>query len=501
MNRPRWLGPALVAGGFLALAVLAFALKWPLLHTVPYGDEHTHFALARDHEDPTPGYRDVWGNPNGVPLATFWQRPAFYVAFHIPATFGFDEFRITQALVASLLAPLGAALVRAHGGSRVAAAGAGIALAVGPPFVLWGAYAFMDVLMMVAFLAFLLARHARRWRTSAALAILAVWTKETAYAGLVVLFAIDLVRTMRAGRASLYPLSLGEREASLAWAIVIAPLPLAWAIAGGLLPPGGVAYGNLADIVGLLLPSIWLLPLLALGLAFPRSRFLSAAGVASFLAFVVLHLSGRAVESWYAVPSLVFGILGCASAADALVRAATSRGLGLRIASVGPGLAAFALCLAFAFLPAGKARDAMDPLGEPSANLDEVYHYETQVRGQDLVAALAEVPLDRHVDVLMAQNGWPLPWVQLESAGTVYLDFAGFRGTVGFSVHALAERIENATTWTLVGPGQDPMQKAIPDVYGDCHVATHGDWKVFYGATCAGREEDLRIANHAYGGP
>lgn len=510
-RRPAW--PGLVVG--LALWALAIAVKLPILRAQPYGDENLHCAVALHPFDPMQGYTTIWGQ--GMVLPTFWQRPAYYVLFHFPATLGFEAFRTTHAALASLVAPLGALLLRRHGASRLATACAGTALAIAPILALWGALAFVDGLMTVALLAFLLARHARRWSLAGALALVAIWTKETALIPVAALLAVDLVRALRRGHASLYPLRLQPREAALAAAVALGPMPLAWAIANGLLPPGGPAHGTWAQVAALLLPSPWLLPLLALGLRWRRSRFLSAAGLAACASLLALHGAGRAVEAWYAVPTYTLGVLGCAASADAWVRAAWARRLrrtprsddgGARRASVRPlvmavtvAALAFGACLAGAAAPAGGLRQALQPLGPEQSNLAQTAHFQVDVSERDLAAALDDVPIGRHPAVLLETNGWPYPTVRLQGASHVYFDLPNYRRLAGFGVEDLALRIENATTWTLMGPGSEPMQLAIQDVYQDCLVSIHGGWRVYQGTSCTGRGEALRQANHAHGGP
>ena len=482
-----------------ALFLLACWLKQALLAAPVYGDENVHYAVALQFDGILRNTSTVLDDlPLQMPL--FWQRPFYYVALHLPATLGFDAFRATQAALASLLAPLGMALVRAHGASRFTAVAAGVVLAVSPIFVVWGTLAFADVLMTAALLAFLLARHQRRWALSGALALVAVWTKETAYAAVLVLFAIDLVRAVRAGRASLYPLRLEAREASLAWAVLMGPLPLAWAITQGLLPPGGPAYGRLAQAVSLLVPTIWILPVLVAGLAFPRSRFLSAAGLTAIAAFLLYFMAGRSVESWYGVPTQALAVLGTASAADAIVRAA--RGSLAKAASLLPAAVALGACLAVAFVPApAEGVDVLQPFGMPRATLAEAVTFQTTLRGQDLETVLAAIPLQEHPGVLLVQTEWPVPIVALAEASRVYVDRPDYRAAAAFGITPLAARIENATTWTVVGPDDLPMTRAIHDVYADCRVARHGGWTLYKGGACAGRVTDLVAANERHGGP
>jgi hypothetical protein len=497
VDRSRWVGIAIAA----ALFGLAFVVKLPLVGTEPYGDENQHFVTAADPRDPTPGYSDVWGNPLGSPPFLFFQRPAYYTLFHFPASMGFEAYRITHALTTSLLAPLGYWLLRAHGVTRPAAGLAGAALAVTPPLVLYGAYAFMDVLMTTALLGMAIAYKAQRWPLVAGLALLAVWIKEIALAAVLVLFLVAFVRAWLRGRASLYPLRLEAREASLAWPLVVGPLPLAWAFSQGLLPPGGVAYGTSAEILELLLPTVWLLPIIAAGLWTARSRTLSTTSLAIVAAFTALHAAGRSVEAWYAVPSVIFAILAAAASADGLIAHACAKGIGRRLASTIPAAVAILGCFAFAFQPSGAAREALFPLtGEERSNLQQTYDFEQDLRGKDIEGALDEIPFETEPDVLFVQNLWPWPFVRLEVARHVYADYPGIRMMFGLDTDALAHRLENATTWTILGPGEYALQPAIREVYADCLVAAHGGWHVYYGAPCAGRADELAAANVRHGG-
>lgn len=509
MARSQVVGVLLAAGLF----ALALAMHIPLLDAPVYGDEHLHFVTAAHPSDPTPNVVDLWGNPVGAPSFLFWQRPAAYAAFHLPATLGFDTYRAAHAVVASLVAPLGYWLLRGHAASRPAAVLGGLALAVATPLVVWGAFALMDVLVTVVLFAMLIARRARRYGVAAVLAVLAVWTKETAYAAVVVLFAIDLGRAVRQGRATVYPLRLGPQESSLAWPLVLGPLPLILAFAKGLPAPGGAAYGATASIVQGLLPTVWLLPLLVAGLWFRRSRFLSAAALAAFGAFVLLHAAGRSVEAWYACPAIAFAIVGCASATDAIARHAFRQmhgtpvqpkqggGWGLRAAAAVAVVVAVGGTFGAALMPAGATRDLLYPLtSEPAPSLSAAYAFELHVRDQDLVTALAAVPLAEHPDVLFLPSSWPLPFVALQDARTVYVDWPVFRTIVDLDVLALAARIEDNATWTVLSPGEHPIQLAIREVYADCIVATAGAWQVLHAPACAGRGERLRTADRMHGG-
>lgn len=490
-----WLGTA------AALFTLAFAMKVPLLEAPPYGDEHLHFVVAADPAQPTPDTVDVWGNPFGVSDSLFWQRPAFYAAFMAPAHAGFDATRIVHALVASVLAPLGAWLLRVHGVSWPACLLAGVALAITPAFVVWGTYLLMDTLMTVVLLAMLVARRLRRFGFVAVLATIAVWTKETAYAVVVVLFAIDLVRALRNGRASLYPLRLEPAEASLAWPLVLGPIPLVIALGKGLPAPGGAAEGSTLHLLQLVLPTVWVVPVLVVGLWWRRSRFLCAAGLAGAAAFLLLHAAGRGVQVWYAIPALAFAILGTASAADAAVRAARGSPWPRQAGAALAALLAVGVVLGAATLPHGPMREGLYPLSAMSPHpLLDMYEFETTLRDQDLERALADIPLQQHPDVLVMQNNWPLPFIPLRAAATLYVDLPYFRSMVGFDSDALAARIENATTYALLGGGNEPIQLAIREVYADCILATHGDWLVIQGAMCADRGEALRSAHLRHGG-
>lgn len=488
---------AILAG----LWLVAFLAALPLTKAPVYWDESVHYQTARHGSPVDERFTDIWGNSLNSPASLFWQRPAWYAAFWLPAQGDLETFRVAHAAVAAGLAPVAFVVLRSFGFHRATGAAAGLAVAVLPPMPTWAAYGFMDPMMATALAVAVVQRRRGRWLSSGAWAVVAVWMKEAAFVLVAAYTAIEVMRGWIRGTATLWPVALARREASAVYAMLIAPLPLVYGMVQDVPLPGGVAYHPTAQVVDAVWGSSWLLLPLLLGLLWPRSRPLAVLGLASGAFFIGLQLAGRSTESWYLAPSILFGLVGCAAALECLVAAAWRHGVAARALAVTVAVAAVAVVGAVTTLEAGPRREALFPLsGVGPMGLVDTYHFETAVRDRDHVAALAAFPVDG-AEVLLIEPGWPPPYVALADAGHVYLDLAFFRAVMGFDVQALGERIEGNATWTLVYGDVHPMTRAVVEVYADCIEGRFGGITLIQGAPCAGRWAELEAANQRLGGP
>lgn len=485
--RRRWIG----FGIGLGLWALAVAVKLPVLHSPPYWDEALHYWTAR-HLGPGPRtMTDLWGNPTGAPEHLVFQRPLFYLLLAAPAQGGFQAFRTAHALLASALAPVMYGLLRAHGVRRPAAILAGIATALVPDLAMWGTLGLMDSLMTVAVAGLLWARAKDRHGSMFVLAVAAVWIKETAYAVVLGLLAVDAIRGWIAGRVRLAPLELDGRTTAMAWAAALAPWPLMWAMAHDLALPGSTNHAAAAPVADHLFGSLWLLPVLLLGLVRRRSRFLAAFTLLGGVFLLALQAAGRDVPLWYMVPTVAFAVAATAATADAWWRPPT-----WPAAMPWPALAAIAVVALLVLLPNSPARDGLRPLAHDGGNdLAGAWRFERDLRDGDLRAVLAGIPWGERpvifdVDIYPAVFFGPV----MERSEHVYFDSSFVRQFVEVDVEPAADRIEDPATWTVVFHSDLPYTQAIVETYGDCVEVDTPTYFLVHGAECAGRASQLEQA-------
>lgn len=490
VDRSRWIGIAVVAG----LWAFSVAAKLPVLGAPAYWDEGLHYWTAKHLGQGFDRMTDLWGNPVGTPEYLVFQRPLFYVLFWLPAQGGFSSFRVAHALAASVLAPLAYAVLRAHGARRPAAVLAGVAVALVPSLAMWGNLGLMDSLM-TAWLALLLwARATGRDGLMFVAAVAAVWTKETAFAAVLGLLAFEAARAWMDGRAAFAPLRLDGRVTALAWAAAVAPWPLVWAVMHDLALPGAVNHGSVQPVLDRMFGSLWLVPVLVVGLASRRSRFLCAFALAAGAFLVGLQLAARDVPQWYEVPTTFFALVACAAAGDALWRARPRRGLAWGRA-VPAGVALLVTYLLVA-LPNGDARDALRPLsGDGGNSLAGSWAFETGIRDAELHAAFAAVPLEMRPDVYDIDIAAPAMYVPFaDEAGHIYWDSSWIRTLIEIDTAPAAHRIEANGTWTVVDRSDLPFAAAVLDVYADCIRYENPGFVAIEGSACAGRADRLEAA-------
>ena len=494
----RWRTPAILLG----LWALAFLAALPIVTSPIYWDESVHYFTARHGSPVDPHFHDLWGNPINSPHDLFWQRPAWYALFFLPAQGDVETFRIAHAAIAAGLAPIGYALVRSFGASGVPAVAAGLTLALAPPLPRWTALGFMDPMMAEALgLAVVAWRHGR-WRTAGVLAALAVWFKETALIFLLAWLAIELARGWLRGGVHLRPLQADERVTALLYATIAAPLPLLYGMMGDVPVPGGIAYNPTAQILDAAAGTPWLVVPLAIGLLLRRSRAAAALGLAVPGFFVVLHLLDRGTESWYLIPAILFAVVGAAVACDAAWKTSWRRGATVGVAASLLAVGTLGAVGGLVLAPSDGGREHVFPFsGTGPRSLLETYHDELYVRDQELEAAFAALPIDGRTTLVMIEPHWPPEYVRLANSGPVIMDLAFVRAVVAFDIQDLAAAIEANGTWTMHYDGKHPMQKAVLEVYADCVVERFGGISLIVGAPCAGRGDELAAADRRHGGP
>lgn len=491
MVAPRWRELAVLAGLWAA----AILVKMPVIHTEPYWDEGLHYWTARHLGMRWDAITDIWGNPFGTPEHLLFQRPLFYLAFWLPAQGGFETFRVTHAVAASLLSPLAYLILRAHGVGRAAGILTGVAVATIPGLAMWGTLGLMDSLMTAAVGVMLWARATGRNGLLFAASVAAVWTKETAYVAVLGLLALEAWKGHRAGTCTFLPLRLDARATSLAFAAAVAPWSLMWAVAHDLALPGAENHGSILPVLDHAWITPWLVPVLLLGLL-GRGRFLSAFGLAAGAFLVALQLAARDVPAWYFVPSAYFTLIGVGAAADAWWR--TPAGAWARRAWVRPWPAATAVVLValLVLVPNSPERDLLRPLsGDGGNSLSGSWDYELRIRDGDMHAAIATIPIDKSTDILVIDLAAPALYVRLvEPARQVYWDSSWVRTLVDVDTVALAARIEEPATTTLIDRSDLPMTLAIEETYADCIQHQNVGYTVLRGADCAGRAQRLEDA-------
>lgn len=485
---------AVLCGAFFALAL---ALRWPLLHTPPYGDEGLHYWLARHLMAVAPNVSDLEGLTWRHPGHLVFQRPFYYLAMHPFALQGFTAFRVGHMLFASLLPVAAFGILRAHGAHRATAIAGGIFAAAYPLFAVWGGLGLMDEPMTVLVGFGWWARVAGRPVLSAGSLLLAVWTKETAVFALVALTAWTALAGWVAGRNRVRPFELDDATAPLAVACAVALLPITVAFSKGLGAPGAVAgepYG--AWLVDSLAVTPWFLAPIAAGLLWRRTRGLSALAlflVAVHLALhVVLH---RDVEVWYLVlPAFVSGLAALLAVEEGLRLAwGSPRMVGRAVASTAVVAVAAVLVLSI-LVPAGAAKAAaLRPFaGQSEEGLAGAYAFESTYRDRPFMDAVDAMELDGTktvltVDLLYAYALYPLA----ETAGHVYIDSAGFRSFFPLRLEPFAHEAERNGTVLLVQYTDFAFFHAINEAYGDCRTFDNGAFRVYEAWRCPGRLQAL----------
>ncbi len=471
----------------LALYAAALAARLWLLDARPYGDEAHHYFVAREFGALPPTLVD------GQPIRwLFWWRLMFSVLLVPGAQVSFTAFRVDYMLLTSLLPLVVWWWLRARGVRPVAAAGAGLVAALHPFFVVWGVRAFPDELMAVGYVGALALWERGRHGWSAAAWVGALWVKEVALIGLLVLCAEEALRAVRGWVREGEPL-LDRRQLWLGAALALAWVPHWIANAMGGRMPGWSRGGSLAGVLDGAFTTVWLVPLVALALLSSRARRPALHALAYLGFFLVYTARGGLAEGWYFVLPALLAFCAAAALADAIAGFgwAAPASAPHRAASVLPALLVALLVVAQATLPAqGAFKDQVlhPATATREASWAEMARREMD-RDQDLWTALAAAtPADWNrtlaVDVPWFNVLWPLG------------DRAGMLGSFytegdGNPPAAWADLVESIATMMVLRRTPTPLNEALQATYEDCAIAQTPEYVVVRGSGCVGREGRL----------
>jgi hypothetical protein len=487
----------------LASAIVAFAARWPLVHVPIYGDEAGMFYFSRHlHQDA----QNVHEFDSGQALQTamfFWHRPLFRLLFAPGAWISFHAYRVEFIAFSALLAPLTLMLLQTLAVRRWLILVGGTAAAAYPLFVHWSSIAFPDTPMLVAFVGALLAHERRRTSLAAALFVASLWFKETAIVGLGAFLVLHMVSLVRSGarrwRASLRDPILAKYGA----ASILGLLPLAVYMVLGGHRPGWSSGINGRELPGALLPSLWVLPLIVVGLRWARTRFYAIVALAYMCFYLaltwVLHTW---VQDWYQVQPVFLGLVAALLVLDEILRRVAETGARRTFAS-----AVVILVIAIQiFVPASwpLKQAATNPWGHPAQpSLAETYrrdHYfdavadlEAHLGGTDHRAVFTiDLPLF-YVLYPLAENSADVRWSYTDHNFTRRTEIARYTN--------LMDGTANVTV-LQTSKTDHPLNIALRTAYSDCVDYRNSDFVLMHGQRCPGRlqrvvdEYETRTGTH-----
>jgi hypothetical protein len=486
--------------GLGVLWASAFALRLTLLRAHPYGDEAAHFYIARHLATPPDNIHYVYPDFPFLFMpveSVFAQRPVFFLLLAPGALLGFEGFRVLHMALASLLPSVGVLLAQSWGARRWLAYAAGVALVIHPVFVTFGALVFSDTLATLLLAASLLARSHGRPAAAAGLLLAAIWTKEVLLVAAVALFAIELRREWRSG-GSVWPLRLGRTASGDLFVLLFGLLPtVASYFLDGLFPGWGRG-GDVWAAVDRLLVIPWLLPLLLLGLWWPRTRFpalLALLYPAFYLAYRMT--TGRGLAIWHLPLPNFLVLVALAVLLDELLRRSGggSRRAGARAAVV--AVAALLLVQVAAPDAATWKQEVTAPIGQDTDfSLADTIRYNLQ-RDQDLWKAVQHAQGNESllaVDVMWFYVLYPLSdhFDRVQYVYTVWV------APAQQELHPIAAAFERAGAVLLHVDDNSAVNRALRGTYSDCASFSTGDYRVYRPATCQGRLEELeRVYNES----
>lgn len=501
---PRWslLTPGKVAGRlerfdavlFVAIYLMAFLLRWSLRHANPYTAEATHFIVSRGLWDSATSIRYLDGIGGYEDYSWFfWQRPMLVLTLWPFASLSFEAYRGAHIVLASTVPLLAAWLLRTLGVSRVAAALAGVVLAVHPILLPWGVLALPDSMMIAFVLAAMIAAHHGRPAGMAGLLLWASWIKEVAFVASLSMLLLALWRDADGRPASLRPLRVGRFALWLAPLVPLAFLPL-WVSmqVPGVLFPGFRPGGDEALMYEALWACIYLAPIPLLGLWFAQTRRLSLLSLA-WPAFFLLYHYGRdkAIEGWYIVAPATMTILAAAAALDWLAR--QRHGAARPTAIAVAGLLLIPLGVQ-AFVPDWHPLNAsiVTPFsGRGQWDLDQVRHYES-TRDDDMQALMA-IPGPDERELWVAQDfDWSLVMypVAAQANETVKV-YSMDQGLTREIMEGWAYGIETLWNVTLVFNADWNLGNAATRAaYAECSVVV-GRYTLIRASQCQGAGADI----------
>lgn len=421
----------------------------------------------------------------------FWQRPIFSLALTPGALVSFDAYRLQLILMTSALAPLAILLLREFGARRATAYFVGLVVAVHPVLVNWGAYGMPDSLMVFWFVLAVLAERRGRPAWAGAFALAAVWTKEIAVFPILFLLGRSLWVGVRQGTTRLWPFQGDRLQTAYLGVLVLAPLPLLYALRLGAPFPGLRSGGQSWDVVDQVFMLTWFAPVLVAGLFHRKSRPLASLALV-FPAFFLAYqfIMGRAVEIWYYMSPAYFSLIGTAFVLDTAWTLVRTGPFPRRVGWTSlTGALVVLLGLQIVGPVGDPVRDgAVTPLSEAAAfNLKWVFDL-NDYRDDDLFAAFEALPKDPRPNVLLLDihSNWGL-YPLSERTQMTYIDDTRVKVYFNESIDRLVRTFESQAQWTILEKQDNVLSRAIQTTYADCLRFSAGNVAVYEGPACAGR--------------
>lgn len=334
--------------GFVFLGLLyalALGIRLQGLGSPPITTEAMHFYVAR-HLGFTPG--------NVVPKLNlayfFWQRPLFSIGYAPGAILSFSSYRALHISVSSLLPVLVVVLLRELRCTGAIAWGAGLVVAIDKLFVTWGIRVLADTPMAVSFLMGLIALRHGATRAAIGSLLASSWWKEAGIVGAgMVVTAVEWAGLSKEEIDFQSVTGPAGRIVGFA-ALALAPMAYAVLVIQGRFPGWASPDNFVWHLKGMFFH--WaLIPLVAGGLAWHRSRFLSwiALGHVAFYLFWWVVL-GRGFYVWYHILPATLSILAAAVTLDEAVDRSPSIARGSSVVG-GIGLLLFLALVAPSVIP------------------------------------------------------------------------------------------------------------------------------------------------------
>lgn len=473
----------------LGLYLLTAILRLPLITTGLYGDEGWHYFVSKTWGAPVANFHllDLYDTVDARGL--FLWRPLFFIALTPAALISFEAYRALFVLYTSLIAPLLFLVLRELWVRRILAAGAGLAFAISPYFITWGDRVFPDVFMSTFFLAGLWFLVRRQPIPAAILFVVAMWVKEAALVAVGGLLLLQSTEALTHGRLSLRPLRIPRMIAALGFACVLGLVPLFVGLRLGITFPGWSNGTLRPDAVDLFFGSAWLIPLILIGIAWPRTRTLSLLALIHPVFYVTHNLvRGRAIEVWYyALPQLIALVAAIHNLDEAALRSRARLGL----ARAWPKAAAIAVALLFALgavVPSTvNAKSVLTPASQDRGpSIQQAMDYERS-RDRTLADVMSHVQPADWESVFLLDVGWFFLWYPFgTSANVTRWAFTVFNPPPQ-ELHRWVHVGENMTRITVLFKTDLPLNEAFRETYVDCTEFENADYLILRPSACPGR--------------
>ncbi len=356
--------------------------------------------------------------------------------------------------------------------------------------------------MMMAIVGCLWALRRGRQVLAGALLLTSVLLKEFAYPMVLAIFALSLLRSRKEAGTRLWPASLNRFQTIAALASIIGLWPLLLALSMGAPFPGGFHGGTWEEIPDRAFLSVWLIPLVLLGLAFARTRHLSILALLYPALFLGYRLLGHSVAYQYFLPPSLLAVVAASLTLDESWTVAKARWKGPGALGVPAVAVALGLVQVFnasaPFAMADKASWTAPFTGAPDASLREVQNWrfpesvlyweavDTVVSGGWRTVLELDGPYFNHF--------YPLPQHvdAYRSAHTRWADVdESYLGRV-------VKIMENMTEVTVLRMGPGPANRALQVVYEDCVRFRNDFFLVIEGPACGGRLERVLEADASF---